>query len=148
VYVEACRGSAAVTLRRDVGSRIPLATSAMGRAYLCGLPQKERDCLMDQLRLGDEGNWPNIKADIEQACKDYQDYGFCLSLGMWEAGISGVGVPLIDPDPAKIMAFNCGGPTFLLPREVLMNDVGPRLVQLVRSVELSMGAIPADRKNR
>ncbi len=139
VYVEACRGSAAVTLRRDVGSRIPLATSAMGKAYLCAMAQKERDCLMDQIRLGDQDNWPSIKADIEQGYRDYQDVGFCISSGNWDAHISGVGVPLIDANLAKTMAFNCGGPSFLLSRQVLMDDLGPRLVQLVRSVELSMG---------
>lgn len=140
VYVEACRGSAAVTLRRDAGSRIPLATTAMGKAYLCGLPQKERDFLMDHIRLDDEANWPKIKADIEQSYKDYQDLGFCLSSGFWDAKISAVGVPLIiEADPARSTAFNCGGPSFLLPREVLVNDLGPRLVQMVRNVETSMG---------
>lgn len=139
VYVEACRGSAAVTLRRDPGSRIPLATTAMGKAYLCGLPQKERDFLMDHIRLDDEENWPKIKADIEQGYKDYQDRGFCLSSGLWDANISAVGVPLIDADTSKTLAFNCGGPSFLLPHDLLVNDLGPRLVQLVRNVEMSMG---------
>ncbi len=37
------------------------------------------------------------------------------------------------------MAFNCGGPAFLLPYEKLVEDLGPRLVQLVRNVEISMG---------
>lgn len=139
VYVESCRGSAAVTMRRDAGSRIPLGTTAMGKAYLCGQPQKERDYLMDHLRLLDESNWPKIKADIEQGYKDYQDLGFCLSSGLWEAKISAVGVPFIDADPVRSMAFNCGGPSFLLPRDVLINDLGPRLVQMVRRVEISMG---------
>lgn len=139
VYVEACRGSAAVTLRRDAGSRIPLATTAMGKAYLCGLPQAERDFLMDHIRLHAETHWPKIKADIEQGFKDYQDRGFVLSSGLWDANISAVGVPLVDPDVAKTVAFNCGGPAFLLPQEKLVDDLGPRLVQLVRNVELSMG---------
>jgi hypothetical protein len=37
------------------------------------------------------------------------------------------------------MAFNCGGPAFMLTREMLMEDLGPRLVAVVRSVETSMG---------
>ncbi len=139
VYVEACRGSAAVTLRRDAGSRIPLATTAMGKAYLCGLPQTDRDFLMDHIRLTADTNWPKIKGDIEQGFKDYQDRGFVLSSGLWDANISAVGVPLLDPDIAKTMAFNCGGPAFLLPQEKLVEDLGPRLVQLVRNVEMSMG---------
>lgn len=139
VYVEACRGSAAVTLRRDAGSRIPLATTAMGKAYLCGLPQNERDFLLDHIRLHAETDWPKIKAGIEQGFKDFQDRGFVLSSGLWDANISAVGVPLVDPDIAKTMAFNCGGPAFLLPQEKLVEDLGPRLVQMVRSVEMSMG---------
>lgn len=139
VYVEACRGSAAVTLRRDAGSRIPLATTAMGKAYLCGLPQADRDFLMDHIRLHGETQWPKLKADLEQGFKDYQDRGFVLSSGLWDANISAVGVPLIDPENAKTMAFNCGGPAFLLPKEKLVEDLGPRLVQLVRNVETSMG---------
>jgi DNA-binding IclR family transcriptional regulator len=141
VYVEACRGSTAVTLRRDAGSRIPLGTTAMGKAYLCGLPPNERNLLMDQIRLDDKANWPKIKADIEQGFKDYQDLGFCLSSGFWDAKISAVGVPFIETDSARSMAFNCGGPSFLLPRDVLINDLGPRLVQMVRNVEMSMGRL-------
>ena len=139
VYIEATRGQSAVTLRRDVGSRIPLATTSMGRALLCALPQNERDFLMDHIRLRNEEQWPKVKAGIEQAFKDYQDHGFCISVGEWEKTISAVGVPMIDANEEKIMAFNFGGPAFMLTREMLMEDLGPRLVNVVRTVEASMG---------
>jgi DNA-binding IclR family transcriptional regulator len=139
VYVESCRSSSAVTLRLDVGSRIPIATTAMGRALLCGLPQHERDFVLDQIRLQDEEQWPQIKAGVELAFKQYQDLGFCVSLGSWERSISAVGVPLQLPMGDKVMAFNCGGPSFLLPQETLMNTLGPSLVQLVNDVKVSMG---------
>jgi len=139
VYIEACRGSAAVTLRRDAGSRIPMATTAMGKAYLCALPQTERDFLMDHIRLDDEARWPTIKADIEEGFKHYQDHGFCLSSGLWDSKISAVGVALADADPAKTMAFTCGGPSFLLPRERLVDDLAPRLIALVRTMEITLG---------
>ncbi len=139
VYIETCRSTSAVTLRRDVGSRLPIATTAMGKALLCALPQAERDFLMDHIRLNNEEKWPQIKTNLEQALKDYQDYGFCITVGEWESNINSVGVPLIDPNGEEMMAFNCGGPAFLLPRETLMADLGPRLVQLVHNVEVNMG---------
>ncbi|WP_246149051.1 IclR family transcriptional regulator [Skermanella pratensis] len=40
VYVEHCRSDATVTLRRDLGSRIPVETTAMGRALLAALPRR------------------------------------------------------------------------------------------------------------
>src|SRR5690606_33174616 len=53
IYVETCRSSARVTLRLDVGSRIPRATNSMGKALLCGMPQAERDGVLDEIRLAD-----------------------------------------------------------------------------------------------
>ncbi len=139
VYIESCRSSANVTLRLDVGSRIPLATSAVGRALLCGLPQGERDYLMDHIRLRDEENWPRVKAGIEQALRDYHERGFVVSAGDWQKDVHAVGVPMTGVDGERAMAFNCGGPAFLLSRERLIDEVGPRLVELVRKVEADLG---------
>ena len=139
VYVETCRSSANVTLRLDVGSRIPLMTTAMGKALLCILPQSERDYLMDHARLHDTERWPRIKSGIEQGYKDYQDRGFCISAGEWQNDVHAVGVPMRDFDGEPVMAFNCGGPAFLLSRDKLENDLGPRLVALVKTVETNLG---------
>jgi DNA-binding IclR family transcriptional regulator len=139
VYVESCRSSANVTLKLDVGSLIPLATTAMGKALLCVLPQSERDYLMDHIRLGDEDNWPTIKAGIEQGFRHYQERGFCISAGAWQTDVHAVGVALPGLDGAQPMAFNCGGPAFLLPRARLEEDFGPRLVQLVKKIDINLG---------
>ena len=139
VYVETCRSSANVTLRLDVGARIPLATTAMGKALLCVLPEAERDYLLDHVRQRDEQNWPLIKAGVEQGFKDYQDRGFCLSAGEWQGDVHAVGVPVLGVDGEQVMAFNCGGPAFLLSRERLEEDLGPRLVQLVRRIDTNLG---------
>src|SRR6202161_3605377 len=58
IYIDAVRGSAAVTLSLDAGARIQIATSAMGRAYLTAIAQKERDAIMESVReLADAGRW-------------------------------------------------------------------------------------------
>jgi DNA-binding IclR family transcriptional regulator len=141
VYIESCRSSANVTLRLDVGSRIPLATTAMGKALLCGLPLSERDYLLDHIRLRDERLWPRIKAGIERGFRDFEKRGFCLSTGEWQKDVHAVGVPLLDVDGQTVLALNCGGPAFLLPRDALENDLGPRLVQLARKIETDLGRV-------
>ena len=40
IYVGNARSSAALTLSLDIGSRIPIATTAMGRAYLAMIPER------------------------------------------------------------------------------------------------------------
>jgi DNA-binding IclR family transcriptional regulator len=139
VYIETCRSSANVTLRLDVGARIPMATTAMGKALLCVLPENERNYLLDHVRQRDEQNWPLVKAGVEQAFKDYQDRGFCMSAGEWQGDVHAVGVPVLGVDGEQVMSFNCGGPAFLLSRERLEEDLGPRLVQLVRRIDTNLG---------
>jgi DNA-binding IclR family transcriptional regulator len=138
VYVESIRSSASITLQRGVGTRLALGTTALGRAYLVGLPEAERAVLLDQLRQRDEGDWPRVEAGINQALRDYAEFGFCMSLGEWDKDVYGVGVPFRAPD-GTMMAFNCGKPAFKCSREYLQHELGPALVELVRKVGGSMG---------
>ncbi len=138
VYVETIRSSAPVALTRGVGARLSLATTSMGRALLAAAPEADRRFLMDQIRLRDEENWPKIEAGLKQGFRDYAERGFCLSMGEWNPEIVAVGVPFTLPDGTQ-MAFNCGCPAYVLTREQLETDIGPRLVALVRRVGRMMG---------
>jgi len=139
VYIETCRSTANVTLRLDVGSRIPLATTAMGKALLCVLPEPERDYLLDHVRQRDPQRWPLIKAGVEQGFRDYEERGFCVSAGEWQNDVHAVGVPIMAVDGEQAMAFNCGGPAFLLSRDKLMDDLGPRLVRVAARIDANLG---------
>ena len=139
VYTENCRSSATVTLRLDVGSRIPIAGTAMGRALLCGLPEQERDYLLDLIRKKEPAQWRDNKASVERARREYEERGYCSSVGEWQKDVNAVGVPITIGNGAGLLAFNCGGPAFQLRRHMLEDDLGPRLVQLVKNVEAALG---------
>ena len=47
-------------------------------------------------------------------------------------------MPLIAPDGSGVFAFNCGAPAFQFTREQLESDIGPRLVNMVRNVEVAL----------
>jgi DNA-binding IclR family transcriptional regulator len=138
IYVEHCRPTTAVTLRLDLGSRIPIATTAMGRSFLAVLPEIERQHLIQQIAAHDPERWPRMRPGIDQGLEDFRKRGFTLSVGDWQSDVYAVGVPLIPPDGSSILAFNCGGPSFLLDRKKLLDDLGPRLVNLVRNVEAAL----------
>src|SRR5262249_16934253 len=109
VYVEHCRSSSALSLRLDVGARIPLVTTAMGRALLAALPQEERQYLMDALARKEPERWPRLRDGIAQAIEEYRTHGFTLSSGDWDPDVNAVGVALLPPHGGPLMAFNCGG---------------------------------------
>lgn len=136
VYIENCRSTAtAFTVRMTVGSHLPIATSAAGRAYLCGITEKERDHLMDQIRLRNEQAWPQIKGGIEQTLKDYEEKGFCMSVGEYMKDLNGVAIPYVPTDGSEVLSFNLGAPAFQMRRHMIEDDIGPHLVALVRNVQ-------------
>jgi DNA-binding IclR family transcriptional regulator len=131
VFLEVCQGSQMFHMRMEVGARVPHGTTAMGRAYLCALPEEERQARIEQYRrITTKEEWENLKASLEKAYRDYQKYGFCLSLGDWNKDVFAVGVPMVSRDGKRILAFNCSGPIFDMSRQKLIQDIGPRLVQL------------------
>lgn len=140
VYVDTYRSASNLLIQLDVGSKLPLSTSAMGRAYLCVLSDEKREELLEQIRLSDEENWPEIKRGIDQAFREYQKYGYCQSLGSWRNEVNAVSVPLVLEDGSGIMAFSCGGPSFQLNDHLIETDIGPRLLNLVGNVKTALSA--------
>ena len=139
VYVECCRGDSAITLALDVGSHIKLGTSSMGRAYIAGLPDHERGLLMEQLERHEGERWPRVRDGIHEAIEDYRSRGFVVSAGTWKPEVNSVGVPLGIGDGSLSFALNCGGPAYMLSRERLVEDIGPRLAALAANIRRSMG---------
>ncbi|WP_109480400.1 IclR family transcriptional regulator [Paraburkholderia sp. C35] len=138
MYVEWVRSSAPITVMRSIGTRLPIATTSMGRAYLAAAGDAERSEVLEQVRTQDEAAWPRVERGVNDAMEDYATRGFCLSYGDWDADIASVGAPFTAPDGTQ-MAFNCGGPAFVLGRDKLVNDIGPRLAALVKRVEAAIG---------
>ncbi|QCB46493.1 IclR family transcriptional regulator [Hydrogenophaga sp. PAMC20947] len=135
IYVENCRSTAALTLTLDVGSRMPLATSAMGRAWLAAVAQDERQEAMEQIRELDHLSWPKVKTGIDKALEDYQALGITCSFGDWNKEVNGVARAFDPGNGLPIMAVNVGGPSYNLSPKFLLDEVRPRLLQVVRSIE-------------
>ncbi len=139
IYIEHASSAQAMTLRLDVGSRIPLGTTSMGRALLAALPEVERQWLMEHMARKEGDGWPRIRAGIEKAVEDCRARGFVTSIGDWQRDVNSVGVPLVPADGGPILAFNCGAPAYQLSPTRLETELGPRLVNLVRNVEMMLG---------
>jgi DNA-binding IclR family transcriptional regulator len=131
----------------DVGSRVPIATSAMGRAYIWALPDDERSTLLRELRDHYGNRWSKMRDGIERAGEMLARNGFTISAGEWQEDVHAVGVPLKLNDGTGPYAFNCGAPAFHFTEDRLINDIGPRLVTMVRNIEAALGgAAPQSKK--
>ena len=137
IYVDTYRNTSTFTVQLDVGSEVPIATTSMGRAYICALPEAKRSELLDQIRARDEENWPAIKEGVEKALTDYRELGFCMSLGNWRTEVHAIAVPLVMED-GTVMVFSCSGPSFQMPRQLFESEIGPRLINLVGNVRTAL----------
>ncbi len=142
LYIDTYRTASTYNLQLEVGSQIPLATTAMGRAYFCTKDAEEREVLLSQIQKSHIADWPQIKAGLDRALEEFNDKGFCLSLGDWRKETHSVAVPLSDHvTESTTMIFSCGGPSFLFTREKLETDLGPRLLNLVSNVQTALSKI-------
>jgi DNA-binding IclR family transcriptional regulator len=139
IYFGQSRNGLALGVQLDVGSRVPIATTAMGRAYLWALPDEERTALLRELREHYGSRWPRMRDGIEHAGEMVERYGFTISAGEWQDDVHAVGVALKLNDGTGPYAFNCGAPAFRFTEDRLRNDIGPRLVAMVRNIELALG---------
>ena len=135
IYVEVCRSSAALALALQVGSRMPLATSALGRAYLARASEQERkDILSRSLEL-DETAFDTMREGLDKGLRDHARYGCTTSFGDWQKDVNGIAVGFLPIGGSQLMSINCGGPASSVSKQFLLDEVRPRLIEIAGRLE-------------
>jgi DNA-binding IclR family transcriptional regulator len=140
VLIEACRASATMlSARLDVGSRVPMAVSALGRAYLGAIDEGGLNALLAALQQAAGDAWPAQREALERALAAQAGRGFALSAGEFHAEINSVSAAITAPT-GQVYAFNCGGPAFSFSEVRLCRDVAPALLAMAARVARDVGA--------
>ena len=131
VYLESFRSQARVSVQLSIGSRVPLATTAIGRAYYCALPESERHQL-DQLLLQRYGRqWPDVQTRLQEAMQACIKDGYSESFGEYEEDVMAVGIALPAIMPGMVlMSLNASGPAYTLTVEEMRQRIAPALQRL------------------
>ena len=137
--VETWEGQSLVGLRMPPGTRMPIATTAGGKAYLAAVSQTERDAVLDQVRPQHGDEWPRIQRSIEEARREIDRRGFCVSLGEWQSDINAVGSVVHLPN-GNVYVLALGGPAYLVQRKQLEEEFGPLLASAAHRIEAELGA--------
>lgn len=142
VCLEISQGNPLFRLNLDVGMRVPHGLTALGRAHLCGLDAAPRNEWMQRYGAESEpSSWAETEASILQAVSDYEQHGFCYSLGQWSPEVYAVGVPLAVADGSGTLALSLSGPVFNMSKSRLVNELGPRLLALRDRLQASAGGL-------
>lgn len=141
LYIDISRGSSTFTVQLDVGSRVPLAKTAMGWSLIAAMPEAERQPVYAGLaeRYGPE--WLALRGVIDGAIVEFSDKGFVTSSGTWRSDINAVGTALVAADGTGIYGFNCGGPPHQFTREAMNTVYGPAMVGLVNEIQALLNGL-------
>lgn len=127
VYMAVARARHTVSLTMNVGARLPLFGSAIGRSILVAMPKEEREHLVLLAKDEMPGKEAEIERGVEQALASYAEHGYCTSFGDWRPEVNGIAAPVISLNGDRIYGVNIGGPSFLCPPEIFIDEYGARL---------------------
>lgn len=144
VYVANCRPETPVTLRLNVGSRLPIWQTSMGLAYLAAMNDPLRQRIIDQLVRTHPDIKDKILRLVDHGLESYARNGYVTSFGDWYSYINAVGVPFRPTDGSQMVAITCGGIKDLAPVEECLSSFVPKLRKLLQELQdrLTGAAIP------
>ena len=133
IYLQRCQGSSIILADLSIGSRVPLAYSATGWAYLATVPENERKQLIGEFRVVDRQKWAAIESSFEAALKKYKKTGYIVSLGSLHPQVNAVAVPVPARDGSMLLTVSSGGINSVFMDKVL-HEVGSELNALAEKL--------------
>lgn len=130
--------SALILSRMDIGSRMSLATSASGRAYLATLPADQRKALYEEIKVASGDTWHGVHERLKASQEEFGRCGFCTSFGEWHPDIHALGFSLQGPRD-ELYAVSVGGPAYKLPATWLLESVAPKLLATRQAIYREVG---------
>ena len=124
-FVQRCESASQLVLNLRIGSRVPIATSAMGWAYLAGLPEAEW-----RQAAGAPAIWAAAEPAFRTALAEFRTAGFIVNPGVLHPGYVTAAVPVRGRDGLPALTLNCGAAASVLGAERLRQQIGPRLRDL------------------
>ncbi len=141
MIIEQCGADAVSVIRRDAGARVPITSTGIARCLLVGLPFDERRYVLEHLERRRPRDWPQIEKDVYEALAEYQRLGFTVGEGDRAHHAASVGLPLDAERGSRVVALAASAPEFRVPRERLIGEVGPRLIELKARIREAMAAV-------
>jgi DNA-binding IclR family transcriptional regulator len=145
VVIDAIRPRSAVLVSRlEVGSRIDMPRTAVGRAYLAALDAPERGKMLVALQAATGDDWALIGGRLDAALQETAAQGFAIATGEWHEGLNAIAAGFVGPAGERY-AVNCGGAAHQCPRDWLIERAVPALTECIANIVREIGGTPGQR---
>lgn len=144
VIVKRAQSNSRLVVNLRVGSRLPIAASTMGWAYLAVIPARQRAQLLQRLQAHyGARDWSAVWRKASTAIRNFDKTGYVLSGGAYDPEINAVAIPIQPDNDEQVFALVCGAPAAAIPVKTFREDIAPRLMrvgEIIRSALSHHGA--------
>ena len=138
IYMVWCRSPKTLTLRLTAGSILPMARTAVGKAYLWALPAARRYERLEQIKQQEGARAGPIVDGIQAAFEDLDRNGYCIAIAEFQKNTFGIAVPLVFDDGDTIMSLGGGSARLDVKEATLRQTIAPDLVQTAAQVHAAI----------
>jgi DNA-binding IclR family transcriptional regulator len=143
LYLVYCSGPETITMRLHVGAMVPIAQSAMGRAYMWAIPPEKRAAHMTAIRAAAGTEADRVEVELKAAIAEVDKTGFAVSFGDWRREIYAVGAPVWFDRGDTVLALNCGTRRRDLYPDKFRRELGPELMAMSSEISHRMNQLGA-----
>ncbi|AOK30152.1 MULTISPECIES: IclR family transcriptional regulator [Burkholderia] len=130
--------SAVLVTRLEAGSRMDIARTAVGRAYLATLDADARRELLGALQAAAGDEWPHVVARLNPALELIAHDGYAIAIGEWREELNAIAAGFVAPTGERY-AVNCGGAAHQCSADYLRSVAAPALRECIEKIVRETG---------
>ena len=138
VYIYTAQGGEAVNIDTDLGKRMPLNTTALGKAILSTMPEERIDEVID--RHGLPGRTPRTITDrdeLDAEIERVRERGVAYERNQRVEGICCVAAPIVTPGRRRA-AISITGPERRMSEERLRDELTEVIQRVANVIEINL----------
>jgi DNA-binding IclR family transcriptional regulator len=125
-YVDGVESDLTVRVVNRMGSRFPLHCTAVGKAQIAHLDEKELQLWIDTNKLSKFSSNTIINPDqLKDELERILSQGYAIEDQEFETGVGGIAAPVLNRDNKIIGAIGISAPVYRLTHERLENELVP-----------------------
>ncbi|SFE99042.1 IclR family transcriptional regulator [Alteribacillus iranensis] len=135
VYIVRAPSNRVSNVTINVGTRLPIYATSMGKCLLAHLTNEEREefltsSLLEPLTSSTKTGRDELKADLD----DIQGKGYAISKGEFEEGIWSVACPILGKDNKVIAAINIAAPQHTIKEATFNEEIIPAVCDTAKEI--------------
>jgi DNA-binding IclR family transcriptional regulator len=136
VYVETSRSQPAWTPQlSDIGLRYPIASTAIGHAYVASCDAETRHAVLNEIQIYAPLSWNRFSSQLLAAPTELANQGYCVSWGQQHPDYWAVAVPYGRVLNFDMVVFNAVVHHTMTTREQLEQLYAPRLMEMIQRLK-------------